>query len=216
MFWVFYVLLRLWMYLEARKLKRMSSRSIMLKNICVFVKSCLKIFILKEKRPKNLVRKPASEGLPQFSYLPCPFSHHLSKHLMKQKMFLKWWARWTFLPQQFWSIMPIPSPHSKATAVLKAGFARTTYAWRKGLRFSGEERKEQEPTSLLFTKERKKEKSHKTTPLEKASEEVTTQGLVHPTARPSVTKQSKDILTKSVFSKLGSSLQETTCHLETL
>lgn len=123
-------------------------------KIRVFVKSRLKIFILKEKRPKNLVQMPASEGLPQFSYLPCPFFHHLSKHLMKQKMVLKWWARWTFLPQQFWSIIPIPSPHSKATAVLKAGFARITYAWRKGLRFSGEERKEQEPTLLLFTKEK--------------------------------------------------------------
>lgn len=93
--------------------------------------------------------------------------------------------------------MPIPSPRSKVTAFLKAGFARITYAWRKGVHFSGEEGKEGGSNLVAFHKKTPKTKTnkkpnkkhhHKTTPLEKASEKVTTQGLVHPTAWSSVTK----------------------------
>lgn len=75
--------------------------------------------------------------------------------------------------------MPILSPCSKLTAFTKAVPARITYTGRKGVHFSGEEGKERGATLLLF---RKKQTHHKTTSLEMASEKVTTQGLVHPTA----------------------------------
>lgn len=81
--------------------------------------------------------------------------------------------------------MPIPSPDSKVTAFAKRVCKNDPMQEGKFFNFWGEKGKEGGITLLLFTNWTQKTPNKQT---KKASEKVTTQGLVHLTAWFAVTK----------------------------
>lgn len=62
-----------------------------------------KRFHSSKTRSEIMVQMSASEVFPNLVKIifAVSFFHHLSKHPMKPNIILKWWATWTFLPQQF-------------------------------------------------------------------------------------------------------------------
>lgn len=169
----------------------MSSRYILLKHICFFVKSCWKIFILKEKKVKNLVQMPASESLPNLAKVFCTVSFFPSpfKALDETKNVFETVSHMnipssTALKYNAHSLSSFKSNCSSESRVCKNNLCmkKSSSLLRRGKEGAG--------TNLdaFHKRKTKQNKSHKTTPMEKTSEEVTTQGLVHPTAWLSVTK----------------------------
>lgn len=115
------------------------------------------------------------------------FFHHLFKHPTKCKVFfLKWWATWTFLPQQFLKYNAHSLSWFKSNCICKNRVCKNDPMQEgKFFNFWGEKGKEGGITLLLFTNWTQKTPNKQT---KKASEKVTTQGLVHLTAWFAVTK----------------------------
>lgn len=80
------------------------------------------------------------------------FFHHLFKHPTKCKIFLKWWATWTFLPQQFLKYNAHSLSLFRSNCISKSRVCKhDPMQEEKFFNFWGEKGKEGGITLLLFT-----------------------------------------------------------------
>lgn len=123
-----------------------------------------------------MVKMSASESLPNLVKINFTvFFPAFPKHPMKQNFF-EMVSHMSILPPHFLKYNAHSLSSLKINCISESRVCKNNLCMTKRHSQKGEKGKEGGATLLLFTKE------NETPPLEKASEKVTTQGLVHPTA----------------------------------
>lgn len=123
-----------------------------------------------------MVQMSASESLPNL--VNCNFTLFFPAfpdHPMKQSFF-EMVSHMSILPPHFLKYNAHSLSSLKSNCISKSRVCKNNLCMTKRCSQKGEKGNEGGATLLLFTEE------NKTPPLEKASEKVTTQSLVHPTA----------------------------------